>query len=1198
MNTKNTLPILLFLLLFTSRNALAQNIPVIRPTITSEPMLGNGDKADDPCIWIHPYTPSKSVVLGVNKSKTDVGGIYAFKLDGKSVRQNTWQEGINLFEKGERYNNIDIKYNFDTGQQLWDIVCVSNRSDEEIDVFKVNKNTSGDFVTLEKVGEIALGNGFLSGGDAPYGLAMFHNKAKDIHYVIVSDKAGKVAQYRLEPNLSGAEEDRIKGVRVTTVIDVSGNGTEVEGIVADDEKNVIYIAAEDKGIYRYPTNGDGVLMNERVTVATVSGNANLAADVEGLTLYYGNSGNGYLIASVQGKNQYAVFERAFADSQAKNKYLKSFALTDVQNTDGIDVTNVNLGGDFAKGMFLAHDGVANQISRYKFVKWDAIANAGNTPLNIQTDYDPRSSDSNATGNATDKIHVNQVGYETLHPKDFRTNFSAASFQLLDTDNNVVFTGNMSDSKYDKYANENVFKGDFSDFTTPGRYRVKVNEQTSPAFVIGDRVYQELFRTSLRGIYSSRCSYAVQHEVVGHPKCHLHAGKQRYVDGNYIADNRNVEGGWHNGGDYRRSTMSHAQAVNRMLEIAELFPREFDEIPSSLASNERISGMPDLLIEAKWGLDWMIKMMNDDGGVSIGLGPVQDSHPSRVPPQNDDTEYLIGDVYSTNTGKVGAVLARANRVFKDYDTPFANRCQQKAIAAWNFLNANGRTGSADTVEAYRFDFTYQEDFLWLSMELYINTGEQKYHDKFVAIYNSYSKLNYPFPEENPNTHSMRIENLLQVLQRYCLIENRAVNATIKNDIINAMKAQLGSYMAQNTSDGYGNILPEKYWEHRHTIGNMLHKAWTLMGAYQITGDIKYKNVALDQFHILLGRNALGKVFITGVGSSPVTTPHFRPFSISDAAPSGLPVKGPSHDRSYLNSNYNDNVPPPAKAYIDAYNKHWVNEPDIEVMGYLIAFSGYFLQDTQDSGTPGGDRLVVKAKGDSGKEMFRVLVEGTQIGATQQVTKSYQQFEFILPTPNAPIRIEFLDGSIEENGEDKNLQIDFISINDAILQAEQQAVNTGSYNNETNSCGGALSERLLCQGFIEFQSEDSDGDGVFDVNDNCPTTPNADQGDKDGDGIGNICDHDASRPLLDISGIEKLTFYPNPNKNRILKLEIPKEETTILAARILDMNGRLVYETINTSEKKLLEIDLSSIPSGMYIIEAITTSKRHTGKLILK
>ncbi len=99
----------------------------------------------------------------------------------------------------------------------------------------------------------------------------------------------------------------------------------VEGIVADNEKDVVYIAGEDTSIYRYQTL-NGVIQNAgRVTVGSV-GDGNLTADIEGLTMYYASDGKGYLIASSQGSSQYAVYEREFSGTAA-NAYIKNFSIS-------------------------------------------------------------------------------------------------------------------------------------------------------------------------------------------------------------------------------------------------------------------------------------------------------------------------------------------------------------------------------------------------------------------------------------------------------------------------------------------------------------------------------------------------------------------------------------------------------------------------------------------------------------------------------------------------------------------------------------------------------------------------------------------------------------------------------------------------------------------------------------------------------
>ena len=108
----------------------------------------------------------------------------------------------------------------------------------------------------------------------------------------------------------------------------------------------------------------------RSKVADVD-NTHLTADIEGLAIYYG--GSGYLIASSQGSDDYAVFARD------TNAYLGQFAIADgtvdgVTHTDGIDVTNVALGGSYRTGMFVAQDNTNDGGDQnFKMVPWDRVA---------------------------------------------------------------------------------------------------------------------------------------------------------------------------------------------------------------------------------------------------------------------------------------------------------------------------------------------------------------------------------------------------------------------------------------------------------------------------------------------------------------------------------------------------------------------------------------------------------------------------------------------------------------------------------------------------------------------------------------------------------------------------------------------------------------------------------------------------------
>jgi 3-phytase len=198
-------------------------------------------------------------------------------------------------------------------------------------------------------------------------------------YAFVSTTSGTVRQFELDGStgtLTGTP------VRTLTV------GSQVEGMVADDQTGSLYLAEEDVGIWKY--GADPAAGSARTQVDRVAG-GRLTADVEGLTIYYGPNGTGYLIASSQGNSTYAVYDRG-----SSHAYRGSFTIVSgngidgVSGTDGLEVTDVALGAAFPSGMLVVHDASnsGGTTSNYKFVPWDDVAALGG--LMVDTSHDPQS----------------------------------------------------------------------------------------------------------------------------------------------------------------------------------------------------------------------------------------------------------------------------------------------------------------------------------------------------------------------------------------------------------------------------------------------------------------------------------------------------------------------------------------------------------------------------------------------------------------------------------------------------------------------------------------------------------------------------------------------------------------------------------------------------------------------------------------
>jgi len=326
-----------------------RNTVTVSATVETEPVATFGDAADDPAIWVHPENPELSLIIGTQKKN----GINVYDLSGNLLQSRA--DG--------HINNVDLRYDFSLGDRPVAIVAGSNRSTDSISVYAVDAE-------LRKLVDVADGV-IPTGMSEPYGACMYRSAKSDLYYVIINDTDGVVKQWQLMDN--GEQKVAVNLVREFSV------GSQTEGCVADDETGDLYIGEENVGIWKYSAEPGGG--EERVLVDGVDGNGNLTSDVEGLAIYYGDDGAGYLVASNQGADSYAVYERA-----GENRFIGIFHVVadDVtgidgsSETDGLDVSSAYLGPDFPSGVFVAQDGrniTPEERQNFKLVPWQRISEA-------------------------------------------------------------------------------------------------------------------------------------------------------------------------------------------------------------------------------------------------------------------------------------------------------------------------------------------------------------------------------------------------------------------------------------------------------------------------------------------------------------------------------------------------------------------------------------------------------------------------------------------------------------------------------------------------------------------------------------------------------------------------------------------------------------------------------------------------------
>jgi 3-phytase len=350
-----------FTALATAATDTTANYKLVTPSVETAPVADGGDAADDPAFWVHPHDPAKSLIIGTNKQ----GGLYVYNLDG-SVRQ---------YLPDGKVNNVDIRYGVTVGNEKITLVAASNRSDESISLYRMDEARG----MLENVADGVQPTGMAD----PYGLCMYQSAKDGSTYVFINEKDGLVRQWALAEGAKGR-------VRATPVREFEVGST-AEGCAADDDTGTLFVAEEDVALWKYGAEPDAGAEREKVTDPQM--NPALKDDLEGVSIYYGKDGAGYIVLSSQGNNSYALFDRA-----APHAYLGSFrviadseiGIDGSSETDGLDIISTPLGDAFPFGAFIAQDGrniTPAENQNFKLVPWERIAD----PLSLDkhTGWSPR-----------------------------------------------------------------------------------------------------------------------------------------------------------------------------------------------------------------------------------------------------------------------------------------------------------------------------------------------------------------------------------------------------------------------------------------------------------------------------------------------------------------------------------------------------------------------------------------------------------------------------------------------------------------------------------------------------------------------------------------------------------------------------------------------------------------------------------------
>lgn len=539
------------------------------------------------------------------------------------------------------------------------------------------------------------------------------------------------------------------------------------------------------------------------------------------------------------------------------------------------------------------------------------------------------------------VALDQVGYTSASAKYVFATQSADSFSVLDASTGLVrFRGALlSAIVSDPATGQIVSAGDFSSFTSQGRYFIVTSRgDSSYLFTIADTVFNAVYSAALKGFYYQRCGMLLDPAFAGvytHPACHTS------TDAFFLAPAEStgfspLGGGWHDAGDYGKYVVNAGVTVGTLLLAYETLPEQFAR--DDIGIPESGNGVPDILDETRWELEWLLRMQKPNGGVFFKV--TKQNFEGFVMPQNDSGVRYIYQLSSCATGDFAAVMARAARLYRPFDSLFASRCLDAARSAWSFLVSHplivppgGFKNPSGTSTGEYGDGNDSDERLWAASELFETTGESAFNTFYAAYAPSSGYITGPasWPGVGALAHLT-----------YAFSTQSSASATLRAAVRQSLLTQCQVLLNKHDDSAYHTALEnaDYVWG---SNSSALNSAILLLFGFRAGGLKAYEDAAADQLHYVLGANALGRSFVTGLGSRPPKQIHHRPSAsdgIADPVP-GLIAGGPN---KYGGDPVLDQIVSSGTAaalcYRDTTPSYASNEIAINWNAPLVFVAGYF------------------------------------------------------------------------------------------------------------------------------------------------------------------------------------------------------------------------------------------------------------------
>ncbi len=501
---------------------------------------------------------------------------------------------------------------------------------------------------------------------------------------------------------------------------------------------------------------------------------------------------------------------------------------------------------------------------------------------------------------SDFIVIDQFGYRPNAEKtavirspqeggDTVPDFSpGAVYQVIDeATGTAVFKGSpasFNEGKVDSASGDKVWWFDFSSVTAPGRYYVldSAKEIRSFSFSIANDVYNETLKQAMRVFFYQRAGFEKTANFAGadwadgasHVKAYQDTHARIYNDRLNDATAKDLSGGWYDAGDYNKYTAWTANYVEQMLLMYLERPKAFTD---DYGIPESGNGIPDLIDEAKWGMDWILKMQNDDGSVLSVLGLAGGSPPSAASAM---TKYGPANTTATLSAVKAFALGAAVFTYRG-DSAYADTLTVAAVRAWNwaqaypdsvFHNNCGDTWNKDQCPNYdsrglaagdqELSDAWDKTALKMSAALYMFeiTGDASY---VTIVENGFEEL--PFTLWGGSFMDQYRHDQHLMMLRY--LKHPRITSTLKESLKAKMNTGFnreGNFAGAMGTDGYRSFIKDYNWgsnKYKSDYGLIFH-LWAEQDLEPAKNEA-YRKTAEDYIHYVHGVNPFNMVYLSNM-----------------------------------------------------------------------------------------------------------------------------------------------------------------------------------------------------------------------------------------------------------------------------------------------------------------------------------------------